>query len=360
MVGSTTERAATTARALGIEHSTADWEAAIGDPAIDVVHVCLPNDLHATAVLAALNAGKHVLCEKPLARSYAEAVPLVAAAEASDRVPAVCHNYRFYPLVVELRWRLANAALGRPHAVRGHYLQDWLLEPGATNWRVDAERGGSSRTIADIGTHWIDLVEFVTGRRLEAVMAQVSTIHRQRPEPAHSGTFGGHDVPEGATLLPIATEDQATLLLRFEDGLQGSVALSQVAAGHANDLHLAIDGSDGSAMWEQETPDVLRISPRGAAEQRVTRSAGSLSVGAAALSRLPAGHGEGWADALRNLIGAVYATIDGSRDPAEADAAPLPTFADGLRHLAFVGAALRSAADGRWVTIHEQRNEETE
>jgi predicted dehydrogenase len=343
-------RAVAAAERLGVESASGDWRRAVEDPSVDVVHVCVPNDLHHDVVLAALNAGKHVVCEKPLALDLGEAAVLAEAAGRSPHVAVVCHNYRFFPMVAELRLRIASGAVGEPHAVRGAYLQDWLLDAETTNWRIDQARGGRSRAIADIGSHWVDLAENVTQRHLEAVMADMATVHGRRPDFAHVGTFSAA-VTDGSW-VEVSTEDQAGLLLRFEGGLPGTLHLSQVAAGHGNDLELSVDGGTGSATWRQEQPDALSMAHDGALEL-LARSPQRLSRGADALARLPAGHNEGWADALRNLLAATYAEIDGRRKPAEAAAAPLPTFEDGLRHLAFVEAALTSAAERRWVTIAE-------
>jgi predicted dehydrogenase len=344
--------AATSASAAGVDRSTGDWHAAVADPAVDVVHVCVPNDLHGPVVLASLRAGKHVICEKPLAMDLAEADELVEAAETSDRVAVLCHNYRFFPMAAELRLRVAGGELGALHLVRGSYLQDWLLAPEATNWRIDPARGGRSRTIADIGTHVVDLAETVIQRRLVAVMAQTSTVHERRADYRHVRTFTAPSSSDGAGWLPVRTEDQAGMLLRFEGDLLGTLSLSQVAAGHANDLELSVDGAAGSATWRQEEPDRLWLAHDGRSEI-VARSPDRLGAGAGALARLPGGHNEGWGDALRNLLAAAYDEIRGGRDAAAADAAPLPTFADGRRHLAFVEAALRSADEQRWVRVDE-------
>ena len=344
-------RAREAAEGLGVRRWTGEWATAVSDPAIDVVHVCVPNDLHRPVVLAALEAGKHVVCEKPLGLDLAEVRELAMAAARSDRLSVLCHNYRFFPMVAELRLQVAAGTLGRVHAIRGAYLQDWLLSADATNWRIDAARGGRSRTIADIGTHWVDLAETVAHSRLEAVLADLSTVHARRPAGAHARTFSGQsdDVEEW---VDVDTEDQAGLLLRFEGGVRATLSVSQVAAGHSNDLELSIDGTTASATWRQEQPDQLRIAREGSVEM-IVRSPGRLSPGARQLAQLPAGHNEGWADALRNLIAAAYAAIRGDRDAQAESAAPLPTFEDGVRHIAFVEAALQSAAAGHWVSIDE-------
>ena len=352
LAASTPDRAADLAARFAVPRSTGRWDEVVADPDVDVVHVCVPNDVHHAVVSASLASGKHVICEKPLARTIVEGEDLVRSARGSDRVTVLCHNYRFFPMAAELRSRVAAGELGTVHNVRGSYLQDWLLDPTATNWRIDAMRGGASRTIADIGSHWVDLAEFVTGRRLEAAFAQIGTVHARRPHYAHRLTFAaqadGEGAPEG-DWLDVATEDQAAVLLRFEGGLHGSVVLSQVAAGHKNALELAIDGSTGSAVWRQERPDELIISHRAGATEVVARDPATLSASAATLARLPAGHNEGWADGLRNLFAAAYDEIRGVATAADRER--LPTFDDGLRHLRFVGAALASARDGRWVGV---------
>jgi predicted dehydrogenase len=343
-------RARHAAERLGVERWSADWHGAAEDPSADVVHVCTPNNLHHDVVLAAIAAGKHVVCEKPLALDLHEGAELALAARESGQVAVLCHNYRFFAMVAELRLRIAAGSLGPLHTVHGAYLQDWLLDAGTTNWRIDRRRGGRSRAVADIGTHWVDLAEIVTDRHLEAVVADMNTVHAQRPDFAHIGTFS--DAVRDAGWVDVTTEDQAGLLLRFEGGLQGTLQLSQVAAGHSNDLRISVDGILGSATWRQEQPDNLELGHEGSMQQ-LGRSAQRLLRGADSLARLPAGHNEGWADALRNLLAATYAHIDGTRDKAEADAAPLPTFDDGLRHLAFIEAGLVSAAERRWVAIDE-------
>ena len=350
VAASTPERAAELAARFAVPRSTGRWDEAVTDAEVDVIHVCVPNDLHHPVASAAIGAGKHVICEKPLARTVDEAQQLVRLAEDSHLVAVLCHNYRFFPMAAELRARVLAGELGTLHNVRGSYLQDWLLDETATNWRVDAVRGGVSRTIADIGSHWIDLAEFVTGRRLEAVTAQVSTVHGRRPDYSDRLTFAsGTEAPAGGRWLDVATEDQAAMLLRFQGGLQGSVVLSQVAAGYKNRLELAVDGSEGSALWRQERPDELLVSRRRGGTEVIPRNPGTLSNFASELARLPAGHNEGWADGLRNLFAVAYAHIRGAATPALE--MMLPTFDDGLRHLRFVDAALASARDGAWMDV---------
>ena len=350
VVASTEAGAEQAAAQLHVPNGTADWRSVVDDPAIDVVHVCTPNSLHAEMAAAALEAGKHVVCEKPLARDSAEAGSLVALAESVDRLAVLCHNYRFFPMAAELRSLVLEGALGDPHLLRGSYLQDWLLLETDYNWRVEPEAGGPSRTVADIGTHWVDLAETISGRHLEAVMADLATIHRLRLA-ADAKTFQAAEGGGGeAGWREVRTEDQATMLLRFNGGLRGTLTLSQVAAGHANALEISVDAARGSATWRQERPDELRIGRRDGPNEIVGRSPSSGSVAQRRLTRLPAGHNEGWADGLRNLFASAYAVIRGETEAGQLPV-PLPTFRDGRRHLLFVEAALRSSAERAWVEV---------
>lgn len=351
IVGSSEGRGRDAARRLGIERWSGDYAAAVADPEIDIVHVCVPNHLHLPVTEAALAARKHVISEKPLALDAAQAERLVGLAESSDRATFLCHNYRFYPMIAELRSRIRSGDLGPLHLVRGHYLQDWLLLASDHNWRVDPERGGRSRAIADIGSHWVDLAETVTGGRLASVMAELTTVHPRRVAGGARTFESPQNDAQERRWEHVPTEDQASLLLRFNGGLHGALTVSQVAAGHKNDLELSIDGADGSATWRQEDPDMLLIGHRGRADERLQRGDGGAPE-AASLARLPAGHNEGWADGLRNLLGAIYSVIRGEVLREDLPV-PLPTFADGLRHHRFVEAALRSASEERWIPVDE-------
>lgn len=291
---------------------------ALEDPTVDVVHVCAANDLHVALAGRALRAGKDVVCEKPLAVDVRGAEELVATARKTGRVAVLAYNYRFHPLVVELAARVVF--LGLLHSARGSFLQDWLLLATDANWRVEEARGGASRAIADIGVHWLDLAELVSGQRIVAVAAQVGRLHGR------------------------GTEDHAGLLLRFSDGMSGTLVLSQAAAGHRNDVELSLDGSTGSATWRHERPNELWLGSRAGDAVVVGRDDDLISPAARELAALPAGPNE----ARRNLLAAVYARLSGDgREPA----APLATFEDGLRHARFAAAALESASRERWVSV---------
>jgi predicted dehydrogenase len=291
---------------------------AIEDPAVSVVHICAANDLHVGLAGRAMRAGKDVVCEKPLAVDVRGAEELVSLAQKSGRLAVLAYNYRFHPLIVELAARVAF--LGPLHTARGSFLQDWLLLATDANWRVEEARGGASRAIADIGGHWLDLAELVSGKRIVAVAAQLGRLHGR------------------------VTEDHAGLLLRFSDGMTGALMLSQAAAGHRNDMELSLDGATGSATWRHERPDELWLGSRGGDTVIVGRDDDLLSAEARALAALPSGPNE----ARRNLIAAVYGQLSSD---GRALAAPLPTFADGLRHARFAAAALESASREKWVSV---------
>lgn len=291
---------------------------ALEDATVAVVHVCAANDLHVGLASRALRAGKDVVCEKPLAVDVRGAEELVTLAHKTGRLAVLAYNYRFHPMVVELAARVAF--LGPLHTARGSFLQDWLLLATDANWRVEEARGGASRAIADIGAHWLDLAELVSGKRVVAVAAQLGRLHGR------------------------GTEDHAGLLLRFSDGMTGTLMLSQAAAGHRNDMELSLDGATGSATWRHERPDELWLGSRGGDAIVVRRDEELLSPAARALAALPAGPNE----ARRNLLAAVYARLSGD---GRAPAAPLATFEDGLRHARFTAGALESASRETWVSL---------
>ena len=295
--------------------------APLRDPAIDVVHVTTANDLHPPLVREALRVGKHVVCEKPLASDLEGAEKLAEWSKLSGRQTTICQNYRFLPLVAELASRVAAGDLGPVHLARGTFLQDWLLLGSDDNWRLDTSRGGVSRTAADIGVHWLDLVETITGRHVESVVAQLGYLHGRK------------------------TEDHAGLLIRFAGGLQGACILSQASAGRRNEVELSLDGTAGSATWLSERRDELWLGVRDRSPQIVRRSS-VRSKSARVLAHLPPSADEG----RRNLLASFYASLDGTPSPV-----PLPTFDDGLRHVRFAEAVIVSARRRAWVDVAEMR-----
>jgi predicted dehydrogenase len=351
VIGSTPERSAALARAWETPVSYPGLTAALADDAVDVVHLCTPNALHAGQAEAALRAGKHVVCEKPLATSAEDADRLTALAAEKGLLLAVPFVYRYHPLVREIRARRQAGSFGRWQLLHGSYLQDWMLSPGAVNWRVDTGLGGPSRAFADIGSHWCDLVEWVAGVRFSQVSARLGTTHPLRPAGT-STTFGPADpvAPKGSWRA-VLTEDVATVLLRTDDGVLGSLTVSQVSAGRKNRLWFELDGAESSAVFDQENPETVWLG-RDDGARIVVRDPGHGSAEQRRLSTLPAGHAQGYGECFRAFVADAYQTIDG--EPADG----LPTGADGARSARLVEAVLRSNEILTWTNIEPSRTRE--
>jgi predicted dehydrogenase len=347
IVGRTTERAREAAAELGVPRAYGSVEELLADETVRAVHNCTPNDLHLEVTTALLEADRHVLAEKPLARDGREARTLAALAAETDVVSGVCFNYRHFPLVQQLRLLVQSRRYGAAHLVHGGYLQDWLLHESDWSWRLDPARNGPSRAVADIGSHWLDLVQHVLGERVVDVCASLGTLHESRRRPPEGGarTFGGGGA-EGE-LVPVDSEDFGSVLVRFAGGAQGSFTVSQVSAGRKNRLHVELDLADGALAWDQEDPGKLWIGHRGRANELLLRDPEVLEPGAA---RLPAGHEEGWLDALRNLVADFYGAV-GAHDRGEPYAATFASFDDGAQVSELVDAVLVSAANGAWARV---------
>lgn len=328
------ERSEASARRLGAPWGAPSAEALIDSPDVDVVHICTPNHLHAPLARRAIAAGKHVVCEKPLATSRADADELVQQASAAGVVAAVPFIYRYYPLVREARARVDGGDSGPIRLIHGSYLQDWLSTPEDHNWRVEAGLGGASRTFADIGVHWCDLVEFVTGHRIVALAARLLTAIPHRHSQA-----GGGPPPES-----VATEDAVSLVFETDQGAVGSLVASQVTPGRKNRLWFSLDGARTSMAFDQEMPDALWVGRRDCT-QIVVRGAEESSPAAQRLSVLPPGHPQGYQDSFNGFVADVYATVRGA--PAEG----LPRFSDGLRAAVLTEAVLASSASRSWVEV---------
>jgi len=355
VVGSSPERARAKAAAANLPPVFDDVESLAA--AVDVVHVASPNHVHAEQVRAVLAAGTHVVCEKPLGLTSAETGDLLARAEAAGVVHAVCFNIRFYALCHQLRAVVASGAVGEPRLVTGSYLQDWLLEPTDWNWRLEPETAGPLRATADIGSHWLDLARFVTGRRVLATMADLHTtvpVRRRPPGPVESFAAAA---PSDAGLVDVevTSDDAAGVLLRLEGGVRGTLAISQVSAGRKNAVSIEVDGTEGALSWCSEDPDRLWIGHRGRPNEVLARDPSLLAPEAAAVTAFPPGHVEGYPDTFRGLFGQVYADVarGASRTPDRLPSAEptYPTFADGHDAVLVTDAVARSAAEQRWVDV---------
>jgi len=327
VASSTRASAERAAQRLDIPSAYASVEELLVDDSVDLVHVCTPNASHAAIAMGALEADKHVVCEKPLATDPETAASLVRLAAERNRVATVPFVYRFHPMVREARARVGAGDLGPLITVQGSYLQDWLLNTSDDNWRVDAEVGGSSRAFADIGSHLCDLVEFVAGERISALCAQTRTVFADRKNTKR-----------------ITTEDVAVLLFRTANGLLGTFMISQVAPGRKNRLSFEINGQAQSLFFDQEAPETLWVGGKNAS-QIVTRSREGLHPDAARFALVPAGHPQGYQDAFNGFVTDTYAAVAGDVPDG------LPKFADGLRAAALTAAVLASARDGAWVSV---------
>jgi predicted dehydrogenase len=321
VAGESPEHAAAAARRLGAEHACASAEELINADDVNVVHVCTPNALHVPQAEAAIRAGKHVICEKPLATDPADARRLVEAAADAGLVAAVPFVYRFYPSVREARARIGAGDAGPLWLLHGSYLQDWLAGSDATNWRVDPKLGGASRAFGDIGVHWCDLMEFTTGHRITRLIARMATAYPDR-----------------------ITEDGAVVLFDTDRGASGSVVVSQVSLGRKNRLWFEFDGPSASYAFDQELPDSLWVGGK-RGNQVVPRGPDTFSGPAAGYARLPAGHPQGYQDSFTAFVADVYAAIGGHKPDG------LPVFADGLRAAVLTAAVVESAADETWVEV---------
>ncbi|HSS92889.1 MAG TPA: Gfo/Idh/MocA family oxidoreductase [Candidatus Dormibacteraeota bacterium] len=350
VVGSSAARGAERSRAAGLPPAYESMEAMLADERVNVVHITSPNHLHHAHAKAALSAGKHVVCEKPLAMTSAESADLLRQAVSSSLVHAVNFNIRFYPICQHLHQLIGEGGLGQVRLVTGHYLQDWLLLDTDWNWRLDPALGGTLRAVSDIGSHWLDLTTFLTGSRVASVTADLETFIKVRRQPTGPVETFATGTGQETVAREIKTEDCATILIRYENAALGSLAVSQISAGRKNSLRVEIDGASSAAAWTSEAPDELWFGHRGRPNEVLPRDPGLMNAAGAAASFLPGGHIEGFADTFRALYRAVYqAVLDGR--PAENR---YPTFTDGHDEMLVCEAIERSAREGMRVEIERK------
>jgi len=350
LVSSTPERSRQKAAALGVPKAYASYEEMIADPEITAVHLATPNYLHYQQAKAALLAGKHVICDKPLAMNSRESAELVTLAREKGLVNAVCFNLRFYPLLHHARSLIQQGALGDLFILQGSYLQDWLLYPTDWNWRLEPELGGTLRAVADIGSHWLDLLTFLTGLKVKAVFADFKTFIPVRKKPSKPvETYTGKLLtPEDYIDQPIYTEDYATILLRYENDVRGVVTVAQVCAGRKNRLYFEIDGSKAAMAFDSERPNELWLGYRDKPNEVLLKDPSLLSPEARAIASYPGGHNEGFPDIFKQLFKKVYDYVERGDYTAPAD---FPTFLDGHHEMLIAEAIERSAKEGRWVEV---------
>ncbi len=349
VVGSSPQRAAAKAEAADLPRVYPSVAALVDDPRIDVVHIASPNHVHADQVRACLAAGKHVVCEKPLALTSADGADLVERADAAGVVNAVCFNIRFYPLNHQMAAMVRTGEIGQPRFVAGSYLQDWLLLDTDWNWRLVPEQAGALRSVADIGSHWLDLARFITGKRVVEVMADLHTFVPVRKHPVGPvETFAASSGDEELIEEEMSSDDGAGILLRFEDGVRGLVAIAQTAAGRKNAVSIEVDGSESAVSWYSEDPDRLWIGHRGRPNEILQRDPSLLAPDAARTAGYPGGHVEGYPDTFRALFKEVYQDVANGRPSAEPT---YPTFADGHDALLVTEAVATSSQEQRWIAV---------
>ena len=348
VAGRTAERAREALPAVGARRAYRDLDEMLGDPDVEVVHVTSPNDVHAAQAAAALRTGRHVVCEKPLGVSATQTAELLALARSSGLVHAVCLNARFYPQVQNAAGLVADGAVGSPRLVTGSYHQDWLARDTDWNWRLDATRQGQLRAVADIGSHVLDLVEFVSGARIVEVVADLHTFLPQRVRPDREvGTFAG-GAADGGTTVAVNSDDAAGLLLRLDGGARGTCSVSQVSTGRKNRLSVELSGSESSLAWCSEDPERLWVGHRERPNEVVAKDPALMTAAGRAAARYPAGHVEGYPDTFCALFDAVYADV---RAGAPATDPRYPTFAAGHDVALVADAVLDSSRTRSWSPV---------
>jgi predicted dehydrogenase len=330
-----------------------NWQKAVNDTDVEVIHNCTPNFLHFEINRAVIKAGKHIISEKPLTIRSKESAELVSLLSKNPVVNAINYNYRMYPLIQQAKNMVHSGQIGDIYLVHGHYLQDWLYYPSDYNWRLETNLSGDSRAVADIGSHWCDLIQFITGMRINRVFGDLNTIHKKRQKSkAAVETFKGKEQTEQSAFdsVTIKTEDTASILLQFDSGAKGTLTVSQVSAGRKNNLRFGIDGSKKALAWDQEEPNQLWIGYREKANEILLKDPSLLDENARGFAHYPGGHPEGYPDGPKNLFSRVYQFIRDGKNP-KSDATDFPTFADGHWENKIVEAVLESNKKEQWIEI---------
>jgi predicted dehydrogenase len=344
----TDDLARTFANQIGVERYTGDYRTLLDDKTIEAVHVCTPNNMHFPISRDALLAGKHVICEKPLATSVAEAQQLVDLAKEKNLANCTFHNLRYYPMCQQVRRMREAGELGEILVVQGTYSQDWLLYDTDWNWRIDSKENGPSRCFADIGTHWCDMIEHTTGLRIKSLCADLATFHTKRKRPkGQIETFAGKTLkPEDYDEVSIDTEDFGAMILRLGDRARGAMTVSQVSAGRKNYFRYEIYGTKASVTWNQESPDTLWIGNRNEPNRIIVKDPSLMLKPAQSYADLPGGHSEGYDDTQKQTMRRFYRTVEDRSAPVE-----YGQFVDGLRGLKIVEKVLESSKKRAWVDV---------
>ena len=354
VLGTTLTKSQQTAKSFGIERAYRDLKELLEDPKVDAVHLTSPNRFHFEQAVRCLDAGKHVLCEKPLAMNSTESLELVRKAQIANVLTAVNYNVRFYPICIEAAERVKRGDIGDIYHISGSYVQDWLHKKTDFNWRVLAGEGGPLRALADIGTHWLDLIQCISGLGIHSVCADLQTVHPIRQRPAGGvETFSTKVNPAPSTWIDVGvdTEDFGSVLLRFNNGAKGLMHVSQVTAGHKNSIRWEIAGSTQSLGWNSQHPDELWVGNRDLPNQTLLRDPGLLSETARSHAQYPGGHNEGFPDTFKQLFRSFYSAIENRSSSVSNTFANYPTFEDGHREIVLCESILKSAHEQKWVEL---------
>jgi predicted dehydrogenase len=347
VAGRTAAAARKFADAMAIEQATGNYQDLLADPELDAVHICTPNELHFPMAQAAMQAGKHVLCEKPLASTIAEANAMLAMAKEKGLAHCTLYNVRAYPQVQNMRALCEAGELGDVQVIQGTYSQDWLLYDTDWNWRIES---GPSRTFADIGTHWCDLAEHITSKRITSLCADLTTFLDTRKKPKGSvETFTGKTLqPSEYDEVAIKTEDFGAMIFAMGEKTKGSLTVSQVSVGRKNRLFIEIFGTKASVAWNSECPEELWIGHRNTPNQIVVKDPSLLTNGATSWADLPGGHSEGYDDTFKQIFRRFYKRIADKNALIE-----YPTFEDGIRQMRVLDAVLESSRKRAWVPAQD-------
>jgi predicted dehydrogenase len=354
VLGSSPEKSRAAAQSMNLEIAYPDYDAIIADPEVHAIHITTPNKTHLDMCKRALLAGKHVVCEKPLAMTAVETAELVAVSKAHPNlVAAVNYNKRFYPLVQHAHDLVRGGEIGEVRTLRGGYLQDWLLYDTDWNWRLVPEEGGTTRAIGDIGTHWMDLISFITGLKIVELMADLHTFIPVRRKPKQAvATFVGKEVAASMEYDPveIGTEDVGAVLFHYENGARGTMNVSQVSPGRKNYCNFEIVGSQASLAWDVENPNHLWIGHRDKPNEVLIKDPSLMSENGRRYNSYPGGHQEGFDDSFKQLYRAIY---DYMHAGDFGKPKPYPTFEDGHYEVILCDKIVESHQGRRWVAVED-------
>ena len=342
------------AEALGVPKAYGSYEAMLDDPDVHVVHNTTPNYLHFPVNAAVIAKGKHIVSDKPLALTADQARQLRDQANKAGVVNAVTFSYRGNPLVQQMRHAIAAGQIGTPRFIFGHYLQDWLLKDTDYSWRLEPDKGGASSALGDIGSHWCDLAQHVTGLRITQVLGEISTVVPRRKRPkGNREAFAAAGADESFDLVDIKVEDLASVMVRFDNGARGTFTVGQVCAGHKNDCFVEVCGSTASMRWVQEEQNRMWIGHRDKANEILAKDPSLIDPAVQSYAHMPGGHQEGWPDAFSNIMRDIYGFILSGKTSSDARPPAYASFEDGYRANVIVEAILDSARAGSvWTKVN--------